>query len=70
MSPRRRRDADARLHKHAAWRARPATPKQLGMLLKLKGIKASDSPEGTRKPSIMVGGRAVDADTLTAGQVR
>ncbi|GMK56632.1 hypothetical protein CspeluHIS016_0304720 [Cutaneotrichosporon spelunceum] len=53
------------LSKYAPWRVRPASEKQIQMLLKIKGIKADES-EGAK---IMVGGTPTDAKSLTAGQV-
>ncbi|BEI90319.1 uncharacterized protein CcaverHIS019_0303890 [Cutaneotrichosporon cavernicola] len=53
------------MSKYAPWRTRPASEKQIQMLLKIKGIKAQEG-EGAR---IMIGGTPIDVQSLTAGQV-
>ncbi|BEJ13358.1 hypothetical protein CspHIS471_0305320 [Cutaneotrichosporon sp. HIS471] len=53
------------MSKYAPWRTRPASDKQIQMLLKIKGIKVEEA-DGAR---IMVGGTPIDAQSLTAGQV-
>lgn len=66
------RRADASLSRYAPWRARPASPKQLQLMLKLKGIKPDPEEESNpeiKGPTIMVGGRVMDPKTLTGGQV-
>lgn len=60
--------ADARLARRAPWRRRTASPKQLQLLLKMKGIKGEVESEAAG-PTIVVGGKSVVARMLTAGQV-
>ncbi|KLT45993.1 P-loop containing nucleoside triphosphate hydrolase protein [Cutaneotrichosporon oleaginosum] len=57
------RNSLQQLSEFAPWRARPATQKQISMLLKIKGIKG----EGDAR--ITIGGTAIDVSSLTAGQV-
>ncbi|KAL1410248.1 putative ATP-dependent helicase IRC3 [Vanrija albida] len=52
------------LLRRAAWRQRPASGKQISMLLKMKGVS-----EGSEVDQVFILGRSVPIDKLTAGQV-
>lgn len=50
--------------RRAPWRQRPASEKQISMLLKMKGVS-----EGSDINDVFILGRSVPMDKLTAGQV-
>lgn len=52
------------ISRYAEWRQRPASPKALAALLKIKGMKKEDGVK-----SIEIMGRVVKLDRLKAGEV-
>jgi hypothetical protein len=59
------RDLYSKLSRYAEWRKRPASPKAIAMLLKMRGIKG-DQREAKE---IEIMGKVVPLSSLTAGQV-
>jgi len=58
------RELYSKISRYADWRQRPASPKALMVVLKMKGIKKED---GVRDIEIM--GKTVKIDRLKAGEV-
>lgn len=59
------RDLYSKLSRYAEWRQRPASPKAVAMLLKMRGIKGDQ----TDVKDIEIMGKNVPLSRLTAGQV-
>lgn len=59
------RDLYSKLSRYAEWRQRPASPKAIAMLLKIRGIKGDQ--KDVKEIDIM--GRIFPLARLTAGQV-
>ena len=57
------RDLASKISRYASWRTRPASRKQLDMLLKMKGVSVEEKSE------IRVMGRTMKVSELNAGQV-
>ena len=58
------RAAYSQISRYAEWRQRPASPRALAALLKMKGIKKEDKVK-----NIDIMGRFVNIDRLKAGEV-
>jgi len=58
------RPAYSQISRYAEWRQRPASPRALAALLKMKGIKKEDKVK-----NIDIMGRFVNIDRLKAGEV-
>ena len=58
------RELYSKISRYAEWRSRPASPKALIVVLKMKGIKKEDD---VRDIEIM--GKTVKTDRLKAGEV-
>lgn len=56
---------EARLFRHAPWRKKPASEKQLQMFRKLKGI----DPGSTEGDVVQILGKKVAWENLTSGEV-
>lgn len=54
--------ADSRLSRYAAWRSRRASPKQVQLLKKMKGLTEEDG-------SVVIKGKSVNLDEVNAGQI-
>ena len=59
------RDLYSKLSRYAEWRQRPASPKAIAMLLKIRGIKGDQ--KDVKEIEMM--GKIVSLSRLTAGQV-
>lgn len=51
-----------RLSRYAAWRSRRASPKQVQLLKKMKGLTEADG-------SVLLKGKSVNLDEVNAGQI-
>lgn len=53
---------NSRLSRYAAWRSRRASPKQVQLLKRMKGLPEADG-------TVVIKGKSVDLDEVNAGQI-